>query len=308
MKKIILAILIIFFCQCNSNANEIELVEENLGSQILSVSDVETFSNEKNLFGLKTKDGNVVVEPEFSKLIRVGNSSWIVQKKNHFGLINSNGEYIIKPKYRHVERILGKYVKFGNDNDYMVYDEHGKPLNNEKYTSIDLLFGGMFLTYKNFHYGVIDFKGRILIDNVCEDIYMPKPNIMRVKYQGEWYEIEQVTSATLSLPEDVKNIRENENFKVTNLVYDTVGISSYSVLTFSDYLIKVFSSISPAHEATIDDLMLSKGADTVGIFMRFGWLPKYPYTFVKKYYANVRNPINGPLTDIRTDIKKQLKK
>ncbi len=273
----------------------------------LSVADVQAYK-EDNLWGLKDKDGNVVVKPEFVKLIRVGNTSWIVQKKEKFGLIDSNGNYLLKPKYRHVERIIGKFVKFGNDNDFAVYDETGKAVLPPEYTSIDLLFGGMFLTYKDYKYGVSDFNGKVLIDNVCDDIYMPKPNIMRVKYLGDWYEIEQVAAETLTLPADVEHIRENKDFKVTNILTDTGVISGYSVLTFSDYLIKVFSSISPAHEATIDDLMLSRGADTVSIFMRLGWIPKYPYTFIKKYYANIRNPGNGPLSDIRTDLKKQMNK
>lgn len=273
----------------------------------LSVSDVQTFS-ENNYFGLKDKDGNIVVKPEFVKLIRVGNSSWIVQKRNKFGLIDSNGNYILKAKYRHVERVLGKFVKFGNDNDYALYDEYGNIILEPVYTSIDLLYGGMFLTYKNYKYGVSDFNGKVLIDNVCEDIYMPKRNIMRIKYNGDWYEIEQVSAETLTLPSDITTIRQNKAFKVTDLVTDTGVISGYSVLTFSDYLIKIFSSISPAHEAAIDDLMLSKGADTVGIFMRLGWLPKYPFTFAKKYYANIRNPINGPLSDIRSDLIKQMSK
>ena len=34
---------------------------------------------------IRLKD-NVVVEAQYKKLIRVGNSSWIAQKKNKFGL------------------------------------------------------------------------------------------------------------------------------------------------------------------------------------------------------------------------------
>ena len=48
-------------------------------------------------------------------------------------------------------------------------------------------------------------------------------------------------------------------------------------------------------------------ADTVSIFMKLGWLPKYPVTFVQKYYHNLRNPLNGPLSDVREDLKKQIK-
>lgn len=297
MKKLLIIAGLILSFHCIGCAEAI---------QPLKVSDVTVFS-ENNLFGLKDNSGNVIVEPIYPKLIRVGNSSWIVQKKNKFGLIDSSGNFLLQPKYRHVDRVLGSFVKLGNDNDYALYDEEGKIILPPEYTSIDLLFGGMFLTYKNYKYGVADFNGNILIENICDDIYMPQPNIMRVKYLGNWYEIEQVNSETLSLPADVKNIKENKDFKVTNLVVNTGYGTGYSVLTFSDYFIKIFSSISPAHEAAIDDLMLSRGADTVSLFIKFGWLPKYPYTFAKKYYANIRNPINGPLYDVREDLKKQMK-
>lgn len=282
-------------------------VQQAQVSTVLKVSDVTAFTNEDNLWGLKDKSGNIIVEPEYLKLIRVGDSSWIVQKKNKFGLMDSSGNFLVKPKYRHVDRILGKYVKLGNDNDFALYDEYGNAILPHEYMSIDLLFGGMFLTYKNYKYGVVDFNGKVLISNICDDIYMPKPNIMRVKYNGEWYEIEQVNADTLTLPEDVAHLKENENFKVTNLLVNTGVGAGYSVLTFSDYFIKIFSSISPAHEATIDDLMLSRGADTVSILMKFGWLPMYPVTFVRKYYENIRNPLNGPLSDVREDLKKQIK-
>ncbi len=299
MKKLLIAVGLIIAVQgAGFTLNE---------TPVLKVSDVKTFSNEENLFGLKDLDGNVVVEPQYKKLIRVGDSSWIIQKKSRFGLIDSSGNILVKPKYRHVERVLGKYVKLGNDNDYGLYDETAKLILPHEYSSIDLLFGGMFLTYKDYKYGVTDFEGKSLIDNICDDIYMPQANIMRVKYNGKWYEIEQVNADTLTLPEDVAHIKENSDFKVTNIIVNTGYGAGYSVLTFSDYLIKVFSSISPAHEAAIDDLMLSQGADTVSIFMKLGWIPKYPFTFAKKYYSHLRNPMNGPLSDIREDIKNQIK-
>ena len=52
--------------------------------------------------------------------------------------------------------------------------------------------------------------------------------------------------------------------------------------------------------------MLSQGADTVSIFMRLTWLPKYPFTFAKKYYHNVRTPNNGPLSNIKYELKQKI--
>ena len=120
-------------------------------------------------------------------------------------------------------------------------------------------------------------------------------------------EIERIASEELQLPEDITTVKTDKNFKVTNLITDTGAVSGYSVLTFTDYLIKVFSSISPAHEETIDELMLSQGAETVSIFIKLSWLPKYPYTYVRKYFSNLRNPNNGPLVDVRNELKQKIK-
>ena len=274
-----------------------EAVNEPIKASI-SMSDLTVFSNEKNLFGLQDKQGNIIVEPQYKKLIRLGDSSWIVLKKNKYGLIDNNGNYLVEPKYRHVDRILGKYLKIGNDNNFAIYNEKGEVIIPPEYSSIDILFGGMFLTKKNYKYGVCDKNGNVILEN--------KPNIMRIQYNGQWYEVEQIAGGELHLPDNVKNIKGDDNFKVTEFITNPVTASGYSAVTFTDYFLKVFSSISPAHEATIDDLMLSQGAETVNIFIKFTWLPKYPFTFAKNYYHNIRTPNNGPLSDIKNELKQKM--
>ena len=301
MKKfLILSVLILSLQGCAFSLEEGQVSNFN-------PKDVQTFSNEENLFGLKTKDDTILVEPEYKKLIRLGDSSWIVQKKTKFGLIDYEGHELVPIKYSHAERVLGKYLKIGNGSKYALYDEYGKEILPREYSSIDLLFGGMFLTCKDFKYGIVDMEGNTILENKFDDIYMPQPNIMRINYNGQWYEIEQVTADTLTLPDDIYTVKTVENFKVTNLVSNTGVMSGYSVLTFTDYLIKIFSSISPAHEATIDELMLSQGADTVNILLKFTWLPKYPFTYAKNYYRTLRNPNNGPLSEVRTNLIRQIK-
>jgi len=265
------------------------------------------YSEDNKFFGLKDNENNIIVEPIYRKMIRLGNSAYIIQtKKNKYGIMDNNGNILVQPSFRNADRVLGKYVKLGNSGDFGLYDETGKAIIPAQYDSLDLLFGGMMLTYKNYYYGVSDFNGRVLLENKFQDIYMPKSNIMRIEYEGQWYEIEQVSADTLTLPEDVKSIATNENFKVTNLVVNTGVVSGYSVVTFSDYLIKMFSSISPAHEATIDELMFAHGAETVNILIKFTWLPKYPYTYIRNYYRTVRNPNNGPLSGVRTKLRRKI--
>lgn len=266
-----------------------------------------TFFSENNKFGAKDTDGNVIIEPTYQKLVRLGDHSFIARKKNKYGIINDCDEILVPIKYRHSERVLGKYVKLGNYQDYALYDGEGFAVIPPIYDSIDLLFGGMLLTYKNYKYGVSDFKGNVLLDNKFDDIYMPKSNIMHLQYEGKWYEIEQVTSDTLTLPQDIKTVKENSDFKVSNIMVNTGVASGYSVLTFSDYIIKLISSISPAHEETIDELMFSQGAESVSVILKCAWIPIYPFAFARNYYRYIRNPNNGPLSGLRNRLKQKFK-
>lgn len=303
MKKLVLTLFLVLLF---SSQNTFAQTQEPLKAQ-LTMQDVVVFSNNKNtLFGLKDKSGNIVVDAQYKKLIRLGTSSWIINKKNKYGIMDSSGNILVEPKFRHVDRMMLKYVKLGNENDYGVYDEKGEIILPNEYMAINMLFGGMFLIKKNYKYGVADRNGNIILKPIFDEIYMPKPNIMRIEYNGQWYEIEQIAGGEIELPEDVKNIKENKNFKVTEFVKDPLTASGYSAVTFTDYFLKIFSSISPSHEETIDELMLSQGADTVNIFIKCTWLPKYPFTFAKKYYHNIRTPNNGPLSNVKSDLKKKL--
>lgn len=303
MKKLVLTLFLVLLF---SSQNTFAQTQEPLKAQ-LTMQDVVVFSNNKNtLFGLKDKSGNIVVDAQYKKLIRLGTSSWIINKKNKYGIMDSSGNILVEPKFRHVDRMMLKYVKLGNENDYGVYYEKGEIILPNEYMTINMLFGGMFLIKKNYKYGVADRNGNIILKPIFDEIYMPKPNIMRIEYNGQWYEIEQIAGGEIELPEDVKNIKENKNFKVTEFVKDPLTASGYSAVTFTDYFLKIFSSISPSHEETIDELMLSQGADTVNIFIKCTWLPKYPFTFAKKYYHNIRTPNNGPLSNVKSDLKKKL--
>lgn len=276
-----------------------------LGS--LTMDDVEVFSQD-NKFGLKDKAGNVLVDADYKKLIRLGKSSWIIQKGSKFGIMDSNGNYLVEPKYRHVDRFFGSYAKLGNDKDYGLYNEKGEIIIVPEYSRIDPLFGQMFLTCKNYKYGIVDSEGNEILENEYDDIYMPSPDVLRIKYQGEWYEVERALKGEISLPENSQKINVDGNeLKITKVITDTGIISGYGALTAADYLLKLITSISPAYEDTIDELMFSQGAETVNIFFKLGWLPKFPFTYMKKYFENLRHPYNGPLSDIREDVIKQLK-
>lgn len=264
------------------------------------------YSDDRGLFGIKDSEGNITVTPQYNKLIVLGDSSYIVSKRNKFGLIDKNGNILIAIKYPTAERLLGKYLKIGKGSKFGLYNENGQELLPVEYSTIDILFGGMFLVSKNYKYGVVDSKGETLLEPKFDDIYMPKSNIMRIKYNGQWYEIENVTSESLELPKDVKEIKGNKDFAITEIIEHPAVTTGYSAVTLTDYFIKIFSSISPAHEETVDELMFSKGADAVGVVMKFSWIPKYPVFFAKNYYNNLRNPHNGPLSGIKSELRKKI--
>ena len=261
-------------------------------------------------YGLKDKENKVIVYAKYKKLIRLGKSAWIIQKKNNkFGLIDCCGNILVEPKYHHVERLFDKWVKFGNNNDFGLYDETGKAIIPPEFTSIEPLFGQRFLTCKNYKYGIYNSEGKILLNNEYEMIYAPTPKSLRIKYFGNWYEIESITQEeAITLPEDVVRVKfDDKDFKLTKIFINTGIGTGYSVVTAADYLLRVFSTVSTAYENTIDDLMFSQGAESVSIFMKLSWLPKFPFVYARNYYQNMRVPNSGPLSEIREDLRNQLR-
>ena len=102
---------------------------------------------------------------------------------------------------------------------------------------------------------------------------MPDTKSIRICYEGEWYQIEKILDKNVKLPEGVKKVTvADEEFEVIHLVTNTGLFSGYYALTVSDYALKVFSSISPAYEQTIDELMFSRGADGVFSLIKFKFI------------------------------------
>ncbi len=306
MKKIFVILALIIFTSASFAATPAKDAQDAvIQDSDLTTTSVEVFS-EKNKFGLKSETGEVLVNPVYKKLIRIGNSAWICQKGNKFGLIDKSGNYLIEPKYHFADRMFGKYAKLGNGKDYGLYDEKGHAVIKPEYTYIEPLRGGMFLTCKNYKYGVLNSEGKELLANKFDSIYMPERNKIRVKYEGQWYDLEELSREHIELPDDVIVV-DDRKFTITKIVANPVATSGYSAVSATNYFLKLFSAISPAYEKTIDDLMYSQGADAVNILMNFSWLPKFPFTYSRNYYNNLKAPNNGPLNNIRDELKNHIK-
>ena len=291
MKKPALSILLLIFCQ------------------LCALADISVFS-ENGKFGLKDSKGQILVEPEYKKLVRLGETSWIMQKRAKFGIISDDGDILVKPAYNQAERILGKYVKFRKGIKYCLLNEHGENIlsnKNEMYSSIDLLYGGLIVTSKNNKYGLKSFNGKIELDNVFDDIYMTDKDTIVIVYAGKIMEFKRSgVSSDTPFDFDFKNLK-NGNLQLSDITSSPLASTGYYGVTFTDYVLKLFSSISPAYEQTIDELMFSQGADTVSVFIKCTWLPKFPFVYAKNYYINIINPYNGPLNRAKKSLRKQIK-
>ncbi len=263
-----------------------------------------TTYSEKNKFGLIRGDKKIT-EAKYSKLIRLKDSSYLCLYKNKYGIISNDGEILVEPKYTQAQRLAGRFAKLGRAGKYGIFDENANLIIGVEYSSIELLYGKMFLVEKNFKYGLINFDGDILLAPVADDIYMPKPNVLKISFNNNWYEIEQKGKQEFELPYDIEEL--DKNFKVTQIIQNPVISTGYGVVSASDYLIKLFSSISPAYEKTIDELILGYGADTANILIKSGWLIKFPFVYSKNYINNLIAPNNGPLSDVKADLKNKLK-
>ena len=262
--------------------------------------------NDDGNFGLKDNSGNIIVEAEYKKLIKLGESGWIFQKHSKFGIMSDSGKILVEPKYNYAERLLGKFAKLKKGDKYGLFDEIGFEVLPVEYSAIDLLFGGMFLTCKNYKYGVTDINGQPILENVFDDIYMPQPNRMILVYNGQQYEIEGIKGEELTLPSDIRSLADTSEIAIKELITKPGVTTGYYGVTATNYFLKIFSSISPAYEDTIDELMFSKGADAAGVIMKFSWLPRFPFVYVKKYIQNLTAPNNGPLSGVKSNLKKEL--
>ncbi len=267
---------------------------------------VQTYS-ENNKFGLIVNNEKIT-EPVYKKLIRIGDNSWLFLKKNKYGIISNTGEILVDPKFTNAYRFSGgRFVKLGSKGKYALFNEFGQALTEQEYTTIDILYGKMFLVQKNYKYGLINFDGDIILAPIADDIYMPEPSIIKLKFDNTWVEIEQKNKGTIELPVDLALVGENDKFKITEFANKPIASTGYGVVSASDYFIKIFSSISPAYEQTIDELILNHGADTATILIKSSWLIKFPFVYTRNYINTLKAPNNGPLSDIKNDLKNKIK-
>lgn len=293
MKKSLLTLLLII-CLC-------PLAFSNETPVNGSVQKVEVYQV-KNKFGLKSGE-NVITDANYSKIIKLGDKAWIVQHKNKYGVMNHKGEVVVPIKYRWADRVGANLVKLGNDNDFGVYNDLGEVIILPNYSLIERISKDFFLTCQNYKYGLVDMSGNIVLENMFDAIMIPDAKTLVLQYQGQWFKLDILKNEDIGF--EIKKSENSSDFNFGEVMVKTGAISGYSVLTFTDYVIKLFSSLSPAYEATIDELMFAKGGDAVPVIMKFTWLPKLPFTYLKNYYKHIRKQESDVLSQPRYYLKRK---
>lgn len=288
-KNLLVLFLLLMLCPCVFATDEVK-------------QPVKTYSV-KNKFGLKSGDTEVT-KAEYTKLIRLGDSAYIAQKRGKYGIIDYNGQVLIPLKYRWADRVSQNLVILGTNNDYGMYDESGRAIVPPEYSLVKRISKDFFLTRSNYKYGLVDMSGRVILQNKFDQIFIPDQKTLVIQYKGEWYKLDVVQTDKMEF--EIKRSQEDDDNTITELIVKTGAISGYSVVTFTDYVLKLFSSLSPAYEATIDELMFAKGADAVSVIMKFSWLPKMPLTFLKNYYKNIRNKESDILAPAKNYLEKRI--
>ena len=270
--------------------------------------DVDTYSA-KNKFGLiETSTQEKITEPIYSKLIRLKDESYLFLKGNKYGIISKTGEILVEPKYNQAQRLASRFAKLGKNNKFGLYNEFGDKIIEDNYSQIQILYGKMFLVQRNYKYGLISYDGDIILAPIADDIYMPKMNTIKIKYDGIWYEIIQEDRQIIDLSNYVDGFEILEDdLTIVKLIQNPIPSAGYGLVSGSDYIMKLFSSISPAYEQTIDELVLSNGADAVNILIKCSWLYKFPYVYMRNYVKNFKTPNNGPLSEVKIILKSKIK-
>ena len=260
---------------------------------------------EKNKLGL-IRDDVKITNPIFTKLIRLNDESFLFCYKGKYGIISNNGDILVDPEYSRAQRLLGKYARLGSGSKFALYNESGDMILDRQYQSINLLFGRMFLVEKNYQYGLVSFDGDIIMAPVAADIYMPEKNVIKILYDGNWYTIEQKDKDMIELPEDFLAFPD-DSFTISKIIEQPITSTGYGLVSAGDYFVKLFSSISPAYEETIDELLFYHGADTANILLKSSWIVKFPFVYTKNYFNTLKAPNNGPFNNAKANVRHKLR-
>ena len=136
--------------------------------------------------GVMNKNGEVIIEPKYDKILPLGDGRYISKEKGQFALITNN-ENLTLNTYDYLSgRKDNTFFLVEKGNKAGVIDKVGKQILSTSYKCIDfyLIEKGYFVV-EDFsgRYGLFDLKGNKVLDFKYENIYDIEDNNVRVEFQ-----------------------------------------------------------------------------------------------------------------------------
>lgn len=171
------------------------------GQVLMAQELLKEFKDNNNLYGLKDKNGNVVVEPKYTEISYFSNDIMKIEMKIESGykkgLIDGRtGKEIIPPKYNFINSpelgmLMGKMeISLGESDKYGVINNTGREIIPAIYDDIKLTKGGFAIVTihkigEASKMGVIDAEGREIIPAIYNPIRPMENNKgFRVRLNG----------------------------------------------------------------------------------------------------------------------------
>ncbi len=152
--------------------------------------------NNEILVGYIDINENVVIPYQYTFDISTDfdiNNLAVVGKNNLVGVINTNNEEVIPIKYTYINIIDDNhFIVLDQNNKSYIIDKNEKKLTKEDYDSIEKTeVSDVFLVSKtsknNTVYGIIDSRGKVIVDVDYEDIQITTNCFILEKGENEYY-------------------------------------------------------------------------------------------------------------------------
>lgn len=135
------------------------------GVAVVEMGMPEKYYNGQSRWGLLNNKGQLIIAPILSEITPLSNGCFRIQKGKKFGLISHDGIVITDIKYDNIalhkkERC---YVAEESYNNSYLLDKEGKEVLSA--SSIKSISDEYFVFKKDYKYGVVDYKGNIVVPN-----------------------------------------------------------------------------------------------------------------------------------------------
>ena len=126
-------------------------------------------------YGIMDKNGNVIIPAEYDKVNCFYADDYVqVEKDGKTGIINSKNEPVFEfGKYGYIEKVDENTFIAGKDGKFALVSTDGKPITDFIYESLDAKEGVCISAKKDGKYGVLDFKGNVILPIENDNWYTP---------------------------------------------------------------------------------------------------------------------------------------